>query len=101
MFVLIIGILTRLFLKIIIQPLFIDQIIDDCAGIEILSLMDGFSSYNKINILLADQHKTTFIFPLGTFAYRKLPFSLNNVGANFQRAMSYAFHDINHIVNLT
>jgi hypothetical protein len=25
---------------------FIDQIIDDCAGSEIFSLMDGFSSYN-------------------------------------------------------
>jgi hypothetical protein len=60
--------------------------------------MDGFSGYNQINIVPTDQHKTTFIFPWGTFSYRKLPFSLKNVGATFQRAMSYAFHDINHIV---
>jgi hypothetical protein len=60
--------------------------------------MDGFSRYNQINIVPADQHKTYFIFPWGTFAYRKLPFSLKNVGATFQRAMSYAFHDIKHIV---
>ena len=39
-----------------------------------------------------------FIFPWGAFAYRKLPFSLKNVAATFQRAMSYAFHDIKHIV---
>ena len=60
--------------------------------------MDGFSGYNQIEILPTDQHKMTFIFPWGTFAYRELPFGLKNAGATFQRAMSYAFHDIKHIV---
>jgi len=60
--------------------------------------MDGFSDYNQINILLADQPKTAFVFPWGTFAYCKLPFGLKNTGANFQRAMSYAFHNIKHVV---
>jgi hypothetical protein len=77
---------------------FFEQIVDDCDEIEIFSLMDGFSGYNQINILPMDQHKTSFIFPWGTFTYRKLPFSLKNVGASFQRTMYYAFHDINHIV---
>jgi hypothetical protein len=77
---------------------FIDQIVDDCAGNEIFSLMDGFSGYNQINIAPEDQHKTAFICPWGTFAYRKLPFGLKNAGATFQRVMSYAFHDIKHIV---
>jgi hypothetical protein len=77
---------------------FIDQIVDDCAGSEIFSLMDGFSGYNQINILPEDQHKTAFICPWGTFAYRKLPFGLKNAGATFQCAMSYAFHDIKHII---
>jgi hypothetical protein len=77
---------------------FVDQIIDDCASSEIFSLMDGFSGYNQINIAPEDQHKTAFICPWGTFAYRKLPFGLKNAGATFQRAMSYAFHDIKHIV---
>ena len=45
-----------------------------------------------------DQHKTTFIFSWGNFAYKKLPFGLKNVGATFQRAMSYAFNDIKTIV---
>ena len=62
---------------------FIDQIIDECAGSEIYSLMDGFSGYNQINIAPEDQHKTTFICPWGTFAYKKLPFSLKNAGATF------------------
>jgi hypothetical protein len=62
--------------------------------------MDGFSGYNQINIAPEDQHTMDFIFPWGTFAYfayRKLPFGLKNAGATFQRAMSYAFHDIKHI----
>jgi hypothetical protein len=77
---------------------FVDQIVNDCTRSEIFSLMDGFSRYNQINIVPEDQHKTTFICPWGTFAYRKLPFGLKNVGATFQRAMSYAFHDIKHIM---
>ena len=40
----------------------------------------------------------TFICPWGTFSYHKLPFGLKNAGLTFQRAMSYAFHDIKHIV---
>jgi hypothetical protein len=74
------------------------SIVDDCAGSEIFSLMDGFFGHNQINIAPDDQHKTTFICPWGTFAYKKLPFGLKNAGATFQRAMSYAFHDIKHIV---
>ena len=62
--------------------------------------MDGFSGYNQIEIFPTDRHKIEFIFPWGTFAYRKLPFGLKNAGATFQRTMSYAFHDIKHIVEL-
>jgi len=79
---------------------YMDQIIDDCASSEIFSFMDGFFGYNQINILPADQPKMAFICPWGTFAYYKLPFGLKNAGATFQRAMSYAFHDIKHIVQL-
>ena len=62
---------------------FIDQIIDECAGSDIYSLMDGFCVYNQINILPADQHKTAFICPWGTFTYKKLLFGLKNNGATF------------------
>ena len=76
----------------------IDQIIDNCAESVIFSFMDGFSDYNHIEIFPTDQHKTTFICPWGTFAYKKLPFGLKNAGATFQHAMSYPFHDVKHIV---
>ena len=52
----------------------IDHIINNCAGSVIFSFMDGFFGYNQIEILPSDQHNMTFIFPWGTFAYRKLPF---------------------------
>jgi hypothetical protein len=44
---------------------FVVQIVDDCVGREIFSLMDGFSRYNQINIVPEDQHKTAFICPWG------------------------------------
>ena len=78
--------------------MFIDQIIDDYAGCEVFSFMDGFSSYNQNDILLEDQHKMTFICPWGTSAFKKLPFGLKNVGATFHRSMSYTIHDIKSIV---
>ena len=60
--------------------------------------MDGFFGYNQIGIFLVGQYKMTFILLWGTFSYRKLSFVLKNAGATFQQAMSYAFHDIKHIV---
>jgi hypothetical protein len=77
---------------------FIDQIIDECGRSEIFSFMDEFLGYNQIQIKPEDQHKTTFICPWGTFAYRKIPFGLKNVGATFQRTMTFAFHNLKHIV---
>jgi hypothetical protein len=77
---------------------FIDQIIDECAGYESFSFMDGFLGYNQIQIKPEDQHKMTFICPWGTFTYRKMPFGLKNAGATFQWAMSFSFHDLKHIV---
>ena len=62
---------------------FIDQIIDDCAGHEVLSFMDGFSGYNQIVIRRVNQLKTAFISPWGTFAYRVMAFGLKNTGATF------------------
>ena len=53
---------------------FIDQILDECAGREVFSFMDGFSGYNQIQIKPEDQHKTAFICPWGTFSYQKMPF---------------------------
>jgi hypothetical protein len=63
---------------------FIDQILDECAGSKFFSFMDGFLGYNQIQIKPKDQHKTTFIFPWGTFAYQKMSFGLKNIRETFQ-----------------
>jgi hypothetical protein len=62
---------------------FVDQIFDDYVSSDIFSLMDGFSDYNQINILRMDQHKTSFIFPWGAFAYQKLALGLKNASVTF------------------
>jgi len=77
---------------------FINQIIDKCIGSEICSFMDGFFGNNQINISPVDQHKTTFIFPWGTFYYKNLPFGLKNASTTFQQEISYAFHETRHVV---
>nr|GEY21826.1 hypothetical protein [Tanacetum cinerariifolium] len=38
--------------------------------------------------------KTTFTCPYGTFAYRRMPFSLCNAPSTFQRCMLAIFHDM-------
>lgn len=57
----------------------IDMIVDLTAGHEMLSLMDGFFSYNQIKITEEDQHKIAFTTPWGTFCYQVMPFGLKNV----------------------
>ena len=79
---------------------FIDHILDECAGSEVFSFMDGFSGYNQIQIKPEDQHKTAFICPWGTFTYRKMPFGHKNTGATFQREMTLIFHDLKSIIEV-
>jgi len=63
-----------------------------------LSLMDGFSSYNQIKIVEEDQHKMKFTTPWGTFCYQVMPFGLKNADATYQHAMTTIFCDLLHII---
>nr|GEW58572.1 reverse transcriptase domain-containing protein [Tanacetum cinerariifolium] len=64
------------------------------AGNEFYCFLDSFSEYFQIPIDPRDQKKTTFIFPYGTFAYRRMPFGLCNAPGTFQRCMLAIFHDM-------
>nr|GFB75546.1 DNA-directed DNA polymerase [Tanacetum cinerariifolium] len=41
-----------------------------------------------------DQEKTTFTYPYGTFAYKRMPFGLCNAPGTIQRCMMVIFHDM-------
>ena len=56
-----------------------------------MSFLNGFFGYNQVAVHPADQEKTAFTTPWGTFMYAKMPFGLMNVGATFQRAKDLAF----------
>ena len=70
---------------------FIDQIIDAWVGSEVFSFMDGFSKYNQIQIKPKDQHKTTFICPWGTFAYKKCPSDWKMLGQPLNGKWTFPF----------
>ena len=44
----------------------IDLLINNTAGYEMLSFMDGFLGYNQIRLVEEDQDKTSFTTPWGT-----------------------------------
>jgi hypothetical protein len=64
-----------------------ELILQQVVGSQMMSLLDGFSSYNQIRVKRIDKYKTTFITYWGTFAYERMPFGLSNARATFQRAM--------------
>nr|GFA33491.1 hypothetical protein [Tanacetum cinerariifolium] len=71
-----------------------DQMLERLAGNEYYCFLDGFSGYFQIPIDPKDQEKTTFTYPYGTFAYKRMPFGLCNAPGTFQRCMMAIFHDM-------
>jgi hypothetical protein len=73
-----------------------ETLINVSADHKILSFMDGNAGYNQIFMAPEDIHKTTFRVPgtVGLFEYVVMTFGLKNVGATYQRAMNYIFHDL-------
>ena len=67
---------------------FIDKVLDSLDGKQYFSFLDGFSGYNKIQITLEYQDKTTFTYPWETFYYRVFPFGLCNAPSTFHREVS-------------
>ncbi|GJT41573.1 reverse transcriptase domain-containing protein [Tanacetum coccineum] len=73
---------------------FMDQMSERLAGNKYFCFLDGFSGYLQNYIDPNDQEKTTFTYPFGTYAYRRMPFGLCNDPATFQRCVLAIFHDM-------
>nr|GEU95948.1 reverse transcriptase domain-containing protein [Tanacetum cinerariifolium] len=73
---------------------FMDQMLERLAKNKFYCFLDGFSGYFQIPIDPYDQEKTTFTYPYGTFAYRRMPFGLCNASGTFQRCMLAIFYDM-------
>jgi hypothetical protein len=75
---------------------FINTILEEVAGHQVYTLMDGYSGYNQIRVALRDQHKMAFTTPWSTFICLVMCFGLCNELATFQRVMTFAFLDLLH-----
>nr|GEV65527.1 reverse transcriptase domain-containing protein [Tanacetum cinerariifolium] len=73
---------------------FMDKMLERLAGNQYYCFLDGFSGYFQIPIDPKDPEKTTFTFPYGMFAYRRMPFRLCNAPCTFQRCMMAIFYDM-------
>jgi hypothetical protein len=74
----------------------LETLINATAGNKILSFMDGNTVYNQIFMAPEDIHKIAFRVTgaVGLFEYMVMTFGLKNVGATYQRAMNYIYHDL-------
>ena len=70
----------------------IDQLLNSTTGHKLLTFMDAFSRYNRIQMAEEDQEKMPFITNQGFCCYRVIPFGLKNVGATYQRLVNRMFN---------
>ena len=71
-----------------------NAMLERLANHSFFCFLDGYSGYHQIPIHPDDQSKTTFTFPYGTYAYRRMSFGLCNAPASFQRCMMSIFSDM-------
>uniref|UniRef100_A0A2N9EFL0 Integrase catalytic domain-containing protein n=1 Tax=Fagus sylvatica TaxID=28930 RepID=A0A2N9EFL0_FAGSY len=69
----------------------IDQLVDSASGHARLSFLDAFQGYHQIPMNVADQEKTAFITPRGTYYYKVMLFGLKNAGATYQGMVTKMF----------
>jgi len=71
-----------------------DQMLDRLSEKGWYYFLDGYSGYNQISIAPEDQEKTTFTFPYGIFAFKRMSFGLCNAQATYKHCMLSIFTDM-------
>ena len=71
----------------------ISDLYDKLGGATFFSTFDLASGYHQILLHESDVDKTTFRTPLGSVAFRVLPFGLTSAGAVFQAQMNRIFRE--------
>jgi hypothetical protein len=59
--------------------------VDAAITLELMGLLDYYSSYHQICMRNEDESKTSFITPNGTYCYLWMPEGLMNAGGSFSR----------------
>ncbi|GFS74216.1 retrovirus-related Pol polyprotein from transposon 297 [Trichonephila clavipes] len=62
-------------------------LLHDAKSTAFMSTLDLKSGYHQVEVNPADQDKTEFVCPFGTFRYKRMPFVLRNAPATLQRLM--------------
>ena len=73
---------------------FMDQLLERISEHPFYCLLDGYSGYFQIEIVVEDQKNTTFTCPFSTYGYRRMLFGLCNTPATFQLCMLNIFSDL-------
>jgi len=63
----------------------INNVVDDAANSQMMSLLDYFSGYHQIWMRKEDEEKTNFTTPFGTYCFVRMPEGLKNVAQTFSR----------------
>ncbi|GFX66889.1 retrovirus-related Pol polyprotein from transposon 297 [Trichonephila clavipes] len=64
-----------------------DVLLHDAKSTAFMSTLDLKSGYHQVEVNPADQDKTAFVCPFGTFRYKRMHFGLRNAPETFQRLM--------------
>ncbi|GJS58675.1 reverse transcriptase domain-containing protein [Tanacetum coccineum] len=69
----------------------IDWKVESLCGYPFKCFLDAYKGYHQIQMAKDDEEKTAFHTSQGVYCYTKMPFSLKNAGATYQRLVDNAF----------
>ncbi len=70
---------------------FTDEVINNIAGHEVYTFLNGFCGYHQISIALENQYKTIFVIDWGIFVWVVMPFGDKNGPPIYQKVITKAF----------